>query len=279
MVRVLLLVSMFVVGCKDKQAQAPAAKAPQPESHPQPTQLAAAVPRKDGTPVAPGMLHKTTADSTYGVALGSGQDVAKLQQLAKDKGPSFDVEQVALKYLFTEDRLAGATTHMPAEQVAALKASPQVLVIHGSGSDGLKLGRDTAHVAADVADAAHGWVVDPATSSIYSAADFHAHVPGDHLDVHNLIVVRSIMGTGKQAYLITAGMHRYGVPELYVPDVAAGDVERITALVYGAAQALVEGGDVNDKGEIAIGKALVTARWSRDPGTGDEVIELVPATK
>jgi len=159
----------------------------------------------------------------------------------------------------------------------------------------MKLAREIAGVARDVADAAHGWVLDPVTARVYPAAAFHDHVPGDHPDVRTLIMVHSIIGGNVQPSLDTAGLHRYGLPELYVSEAAAGQLDQTTDLMNAAAQVLIDGGDVDSRGELATdfhrlgwdvglvaagtGRAVWTTRWAREAGASDDadlVVELVP---
>jgi hypothetical protein len=119
-------------------------------------------------------------------------------------------------------------------------------------------------------------------------------VPGDQLDVRTVVVVHTVARTGKPPYMNTTGLRRFGLSELYVPEVSDDEIEDVTALMNAAAQHLVAGGDVDDSGQIAIdfhklgwhvnirgkgtGKATWKTRWGRDPASGDEVLELDPAT-
>src|SRR6185436_11586166 len=98
--------------------------------------------------------------------------------------------------------------------------------------------------------------------------------PGDHLDARKLIVVHSIMGGGEQPFLDTAGLRRYGFQELYVAEAATGHVGQITHLINGVAQALLDGGDVNERGEITVDFAKLN--WDLGtfpPGTGKATVK------
>ncbi len=159
----------------------------------------------------------------------------------------------------------------------------------------MKLAREIAGAARDVADAAHGWVLDAVTFKIYTASAFHEHVPGEHPDVRKLIMIHSVVGGDEQPFLDTAGLQRYGLPELYFSEAATGQINQIMNLMNGAAQILLDGGDVNERGEIAIdfrklgwnvgiiedgtGKAVWKTRWARERDADhddDPVVELVP---
>lgn len=167
---------------------------------------------------------------------------------------------------------------LPPADATALRATPGVIRILGSGTDPVPLAREIAKVARDVANAANGWVLDPATLLIHSASTFHEYVPGVRPDIRKLIVVHSSLGGNEQPYLDTMGMTRFGLPELYVAESSVGNAGRVMTLIDGAAQVLIEGGDVNERGEIAIdfrklgwdaeilengtGKAVWKTRWS-----------------
>jgi hypothetical protein len=205
------------------------------------------------------------------------------------------VTREAFTVLEDENLRTLLTSELPPADADGAKRASTMLTLRGSGSDAFKLARDLARVARDVADAAHGWVFDPLTFRLHTAAGFHEYVPGDHLDVRKLVVVHTIIGDGEQPFQDTAGMRRYGLPELYVREVATGQVDQVAHLVNGAAQVLVDGGDVDVNGALAIdfhklgwemdiiapgtGKATWKTRWARehDAEDGDElVVELLP---
>ena len=218
-----------------------------------------------------------------------------LERLAHEKGPTLKVTRESLGTIFSEHQLEFLTKDLPAAEASDLKATAGVILLRGSGTDGMKLAKQLAAATRDVADAAHGWVLDPETFQILGAAAFHDHVPGDRPDVSKLIVVHSIVGDNEQPFLDTAGLRRYGFPELYVPEAPSGQINQITHLINGAAQALLDGTDVNERGEIAVdfhklgwkidiigagtGKAVWSTRWARERDATDDddlVVELVP---
>jgi uncharacterized protein YegJ (DUF2314 family) len=247
--------------------------------------------------VTRGTLKRSHVETTYGVIVPAGADVGALEKLVRDRNPSFELERTSFADLFTATQLQFVTKDMSKADVDRLKASSAVIAVSSAGNDGIKLTRELAGVTREVADAAHGWVFDPETAQIFTASEFHDHVPGDHLDVRKLIVVHSVLGANEQPFLDTAGLRRYGLPELYFPEAATGQINQITHLMNAAAQMLLDGGDVNERGEIAVdfhklgwnvdiieagtGKAVWKTRWARerDAGEHDElVVELVPPT-
>lgn len=262
---------------------------------PQPKSIDQRATPKVGMPVARGTLKRPSVTTAYGVAVAAGSQLEDLQKLARQAGPTLDVTRSSLGELFSAEQLEFLSERLSEADAEGLKQSPGVILLRGSGTDGIKLARQVASAARDLADAAHGWVVDPEAFQIYPAAQFHEHVPGEHPDVRNLIMVHSIVGDNEQPFLDTAGLHRYGFPELYFSEAATGQINQVTHVLNGVAQALLEGNDVNDRGEISIdfrqlgwdvdiieagsGKATLNLRWARERDAGDEdelVIELVP---
>jgi uncharacterized protein YegJ (DUF2314 family) len=287
MVRLSLVVVALLVACKQKES---VPVAPQPTAQPTRTP-------KVGAPVARGTLRRTKVETMYAVVAPGGADLAALERLAQKKGSAVEVKRMALTDVFSDEHLAFVTRDFSPAEADAVKKSSGMIVLHVSGTDAMKLAREIAGVARDVADAAHGWVLDPELQQLYAAAAFHEHVPGEHPDARKLIVVHSIMGGGEQPFLDTAGLRRYGLPELYVAEATAGSVNQVTHLINAAAQELLDGGDVNERGELAIvfrklgwqldiiekgtGKAVWKARWAKEPdaeGDAELVVELLPAS-
>jgi len=285
MVRVSVLVAMLLVACKQKES-------PRPEAKPTATSQGSNV----GSAVVPGALRHTTVKTSYAIAIPAGSDVAALEKLVRAKSPKVEISRVSLADMFNEAQQDFMMKTLPQPDAEAVRAAV-VIRLGAAGSDAIKLVRELAEVTRDVADAAHGWVLDPETLQIHQAAAFHDHVPADHLDVRKLIMVHSIVGGNEQPFLDTVGLHRYGFPELFFAETATGHINQVTHLMNGAAQTLLDGGDVNDLGEISIdfhklgwnvdiigagtGRAVLKARWARERDAGDDdelVVELVPPT-
>ena len=283
MLRLGLIAAFVLVACK---AREPAP--PQSKSQP--------VAAKPDALVARGTLERANVETGYGVALAAGSDPAALEQLARKKGGArFEVTRTTVTELLGPDYFAFLADRMAPADVAGLKASPAVIVIRGSGTDPIKLVRELGAVVQEVATAGRGWVVDPVTGQVHTAAEFREHIPTAHPDVRKLIVVHTIMGNNEQPFLDTAGMRRYGFPELYFAEAGTSHVDQIAHLINGVAQTLLDGGDVDERGEITVdfnklgwkldiigagtGKAVLKARWAkaRDGHAEDElVVELVP---
>lgn len=284
MVRLPLVVAIsLLVACKAHHSPAP---------QPKPTDQRTS---DVGQPVARGTLKRSHVTTMYGVAVAAGSRLEDLQKLAHQAAPTLEVTRSTLGELFSDEQLEFLLPRLSDSDAEGLEHSPGVIVLRGSGTDGLKVARQVASAARDVADAAHGWVLDPATFRIYPATEFHEHVPGEHPDIRNLIMVHSIMGDNEQPFLDTAGLHRYGFPELYFSEAATSHLDQITHLLNGVAQALIDGHDVDDRGQISIdfrelgwdldiieggsGKATFSLRWAKERDAGDDddlVVELVP---
>lgn len=287
MIRASVLGVVLLVACRSQDPPPPTPATPTP---------AATTPRapQAGDLVSPGALRRATLDTSYLVALPPGADVAALERLAKARSAAVTVTRLAPRDTFNDAAMTYMARPLPAADAAAVLGAEAGLELRIAGPGGQPRARELAVVTREVADAARGWVLDYETLRAYPAAAFHAHVPGDQPDVRQLIVVRHDSGRGELPSLDTAGLRRYGLTELYVPEVGTGQVDQVTRLINGVAQALLDGGDVDAHGEIAIdfralawdtsiiaegtGTAVLTARWARDPNAADDelVVELVP---
>jgi uncharacterized protein YegJ (DUF2314 family) len=245
-----------------------------------------------GDVVQRGTMKRAQIVVEYGIALGEGADVKALEQLARTKTSHVQVT--------TADAYLGGglldivTRRLEASELDRFKKSPALISIRREGTDGLEVTRELASAAREIAEASQGWVVDGELVRLYSAADFVKHIPGTHLDVRELISVHAIIGGNEQPFLATAGLRRYGLTDLYIREVGAGQVEAVMKLMNAAAQVLINGGDVDANGKLSIdfrqlgwaedileggtGKAAFATRWSRerDAHPDDEpVVELI----
>jgi uncharacterized protein YegJ (DUF2314 family) len=283
MIRTLVVVC-GLVACKGSEPS------PQPENKKDSVSAS-----KVGTLVNPGTLKLAKVETELAVVVAAGEDVAALEKRAREKGPKLEITRATLPELFSADGLTFLTRELSPTEAERVKASAGVIVVRGSGANGLELTRELSSVARDLADAAHGWVLDPETFQLYAAAAFHARVPGARPDARNLIVIHTITGDNEQPYLDTAGMRRFGFPDLYFADAASGHTNQIGHLINATAQVLLDGGDVNERGEIALdfhklgwatdvvgegtGKAVWKARWAKPRDAHDDeelIVELVP---
>lgn len=248
-----------------------------------------------GQSVAHGTLRRARVETEYGVAVPAGSDVAALEKLARTRGPDLEVTRTTLTDMLSDEQLAVVTKSLERADADGLKASSAVILLRGSGTDAMALARKIAGVTRDIADTAKGWVLDPETWQVHPFAAFHDHVPGAHPDARKLIVVHTITGGNEQPWLDTAGLHRYGFPELYFSEAAARDLKPLGHVLNGAAQGLLDGLDVDEDGQIVIdfhrldwnvaiggdgtGKAIVKTRWAKEHDASDvddPVVELVP---
>ncbi len=273
---VVVVVGLLAVGCRSEHEPPAKAVANKPAT-------------KIGTRVVPGTLKRAQVETGYGVAVGADADMAMLKKLAPDALERKFAE------VFSDNEVFVMTHALKPDDVEQLKTST-VLLLHGESANGLELAHDLATKAHELAVAAHGWVLDPDALFAYPADEFVEHIPGDHLDVRKLIAVHAVGGTGEVPFLDTAGLRRYGYPELYIAQVGEAQVDGATTLLNAVAQTLVAGGDVGPRGTITVepkklgwnfdeyaggtGKATFTTRWALEPDDDDEnnaVIELIPA--
>ena len=270
-----MVMAMLAAGCKDDHEPPAKAVSKKPAT-------------KIGTPVAAGTLKRAHVETGYGVAVAPGTDLAPLKKLAPD------ALERKFTDLFSDSEVFVMTHALKAEDAEHLKTTT-VLLLRGEASDGLKLAHDLATKAHELATAAHGWVLDPDALFAYPAEKFVEHIPGDHLDIRKLIAVHAVGGTGEVPFLDTAGLRRYGYPELYVAQVGEAQVDGALTLVNAVAQTLLEGGDVGPRGTITVepkkfgwnfdefsggtGKATLATRWALEPDDDNEenaVVELIP---
>ncbi|HEY4239095.1 MAG TPA: DUF2314 domain-containing protein [Kofleriaceae bacterium] len=268
MVRSWLFAAVLLVGCKDKAPPPPPAA---------PVIDAPAAAPTAGARVRPGTLKSAPLETPYAVAAPPGA------KLAHDSGVP-----IALGDLFSDAQLAYMLKPLAAADAAAIRSADVVAL---RGADPRKL----ADEARALADAAHGWVLDPVTSRVFTAAAFRDHVPGDHLDARKLIAVHGVIGANEQPFFDTEGLRRYGYPEIYIAEAAAGDVSRMTDFINAAAQTLLDGHDVDAHGVLAVdfralgwdigtggtGRATFQTRWAHEPDDdagADLLLELQPPT-
>lgn len=277
------------------------------EEPPKPAPVAPAAPVKatgpeapaEGTPVGLGVIHKTSVDEGFIIVVPKGHDAAPIVKLVKDR--------------LAAAKLDGKAEAMPAEPARAdekqmlalsnpdLKPADITAITEGTHVAMMATGepiatmRAVAAIARDAGDAAHGYVLDPLAGGAFTAAQFHAHVPGDGtLDVRKLMYVHAVQGDNQQPFLDTMGMEKLGFPELTVSAAASGNLVSLTALIDAAAQTLLAKGDLTAAGAIDVdlatlpgewhvdeikklggtGKAHWLARWHRDDD-GELAIELV----
>lgn len=113
----------------------------------------------------------------------------------------------------------------------------------------------------DAAARAHGWVIDPGAGGTYTVAQFEKHVLRDVVDVRDQIYVHAVSGDGKQPFLDTEGMRKFGLPELSVSVAAEGQLKSLTKLIDAAAQTLIAHPDVAVPGVLDIDLATLPGEW------------------
>ena len=133
MVRVSLIAVMLLVACNRHEAKPP------PPKPTEPRQTA-----KVGSPVARGTLKRPKVETAYGVVVAAGSDLVALEKLAREKGPHLEVTRALIAGLFNDEQLTFLTKDLPQADVDRVKASAAVLMLHGTGTDGLKLARELA---------------------------------------------------------------------------------------------------------------------------------------
>ena len=117
-------------------------------------------------------------------------------------------------------------------------------------------------VAIAVAKACNGWILDTDKHQLFTPAALAEHLPSaGGVDVRKTIVVHEVSGGAELTFLDTAGMNRFGFPELYVAFVPRTRVNSVTNLLNATAQTLIERGDLIRDGEIDVDLSKLTGDW------------------
>jgi uncharacterized protein YegJ (DUF2314 family) len=280
------LVMVFVVGC-NKGDRPP----PQQQPAPPPASVKPA-------PVAAKSVRRATVEETYVVVLPRGADVDATMKRVSAKLAPLGGEARVMPPEKPTPEMREATAAMNKDLTAADLdgiLSNTAIAMRATGEP-LATMRALATIAFELAKQQHGWVVDPDAGAAYTAAQFEKHVPGDPIDVREVIYVHGVQGDNSQPFLDTMGMEKLGLPDLRVSAAASGQLGALTVLIDATAQQLVAkdaavpGPLVVDLATLPgewhvdeIKKAGGTAKarwqiaWAKDPDSGEDELELVPA--
>ncbi len=152
---------------------------------------------------------------------------------------------------------------LDAQQVQGAAASKGVVVFGWAllGDPSFAALRDADAIAADLADASHGFVWDDVTRELFAPGLWRARRvegwQGDVPDVRHHIAIHYYDSAGGRHRAITLGMGAFGLPDLVVQDVPGERSDAVFLLVDALAQELVEGAAPDAKGEIAIDLATI----------------------
>ncbi len=249
-----VVVMAVAAGCKEKETAAGLHAVADPKPFP-------ATSPKPGSPVQRGTLHRTEF-VVYGVIAPPGADTEKLAAVAratrdvvvKEETPSGAGWNAAHADYYGKD--------YPPEDRPEIEKSTFALSIVANGPDA---GRRAAAAAIAVARACHGWIVDLHQHHLYTADTIADHVESaTPRDVRKLIVVHQVAGGGDLTFLDTAGMERFGLPELFLADVPTAHVPGTTTLMNATAQTLLERGDLTRDGELDVDATKLTGDWHVD---------------
>jgi hypothetical protein len=160
------------------------------------------------------------------------------------------------------------STMISEAELAQMRHAIGAVEIHalGPAMHGWDVVRASMHTANDLAQAIHGWVYK--SSRLFDVASLAETVAAiDRHDIHGFV---RVMKTASHERSI--GLASFGMPELYVPDVAAEDA------VLATAQQLIDRGGVTRRGVIEVGALTWHARWIHDP-TNPSIIEIELTTQ
>lgn len=218
----------------------------------------------EGDLVRPGTVKDASVLWALQVLVPKDGNVDAAEKLARERASAakLEVERATMvDYGWDRERLEFFASE--GVDVDALAGAAAVIVIRAENRDGVALLRALSETAVVVADACHGWVIDP-TYGALPAEQFRAHIPSARPDVRKLIVVHGVMDDNGLPHLDTMGLNRLGLPELYVAKVARTQVDSVTQLVNAAAQTLLERGDVTRTGQLEVDLSMLGPEWGHD---------------
>lgn len=127
-----------------------------------------------------------------------------------------------------------------------------------------------AALALASAERSGGWLQDLWTNQTFSRAAFAVVRPADGLaEVERLVLVHMVEEVGGGVLLDTAGLARFGLPELVIHGVPRTFASQLTTVLNAAAQTLIEKGGLPRDGELDVNAAaLTTAPW---PQTAQDI--------
>ena len=247
----------------------------------EPTTLPAPTATKPGTPIQPGELRAAPETAIgFGVIAPKGTDIAKLEAAAKKAGITNVVTQSIADLNFDRDMLRVlAGDKLTSADIDGIVAAAGVVFLQEVGADARATLDKAASVTAELAESAGGWVMDPEAQRFQTAKAFRATVPvaGKPVDIRDLVVVKAVQDEGELPFLLTAGMGKFGLPELYVRTLPRGRTGDVTRLVNTTAQALATGTTVVKPGELRIDEKVTwKVAWVQEPDGDERAIELIP---
>lgn len=240
---------------------------------------------KEGEPVAAGSLVLPEVMAMYGVILPEGVDgdaaqkamAADLAATAVPAPPLGSkpalVELVDLPELpYNAQFLLHFGVGIGPSDEAALDKARDALRINIPASAAARMDAEhrAAALASAAADRSGGWLQDLWTNQTFSRAAFAAVRPADGLaEVERLVLVHRVEEAGGGVFLDTAGLARFGLPELVIHGVPRTYGSQLTTVLNAAAQTLIEKGGLPRDGELDVNVgALTTVPW---PQTAQEI--------
>ena len=253
-VKRLLVVAAALVACKQE---------PTPEPKPAPTPIAP--PKVAGRPAQLRQIKLEAVPSALAVIVPADQDLAALEKAAREQAKAtnltLDVTRSTARDLeIDREHAQWMLGNVPASDFDVIDRANALLldIKQPTGYAGI---RALSSVAAALATKANGWVLDPGIGGLFRADTFTKRAHGDKPDTRKLIAIHAISGDGEQPYLDTMGMNRLGLPELYVPAAAPGQIDPLMVLVNATAQTLVQRGDISRAGELDVDLAQLDGEW------------------
>lgn len=215
--------------------------------------------RPIGKRVAAGELRGAVPAAEYHLVFVTGADATRAWAQCERAA---SVRPLLWGPAFHADSLRHLGVGLTPDDLARLDAVTVAFAVF-SMSDDLATGLHVATTAARAgAIAGQGWIVDPLTSRVFSIAAFDEQFPpGFPLSTAHLVTTFQVRDTSGGVMLLTAGLTRFGLPELLLRNVPSVFVDDLKIIVDAAAQTLIERSALPRDGALDI----ETATLAREP--------------
>jgi hypothetical protein len=226
-----------------------------------------------GDPVAPGSLRDKVIVDDYLVLIPDAADADATERAARDVPVPRGIDIKPALMSPQDEVVAGALTSLTVlggtlqGGLPEIKRTQRVLSIRvaGSASDPRSVMHTAASCARAAVAASHGWIVDFYTHRLFALPEFEQRRPPNFaLSTKELMVVHvgKTKGSSATSWIETAGLVRFGLPELRLEGIPLEMQDDLGDVVLAAAQTLIERGALTRSGMLEIDlPTLMTTPW------------------
>jgi uncharacterized protein YegJ (DUF2314 family) len=226
----------------------------------------------DGARVAVGSLLGPESTSDYAILLTPGRTLAEAQQAARTASPTdltVAIGEVKIESIEREG------TH--GDVTGIERATDAVQISVGGPSSRAAAVQRAAVTVAQAAARGGGWIVDRWTAEAFTPAALDELRPDGPIELERWVVLQVLDDRPGTVQLETAGMARFGLPELRLRGVPEAFDSEAAALVVEAGAVLLRTASVTRDGELVVGDRTWATLWAGDGA--DAAIELVGAVE